>query len=255
MPLAAPTPLASLLGLVTLDRSSPVPLYFQLAQLLQKAIEDGLVPPGTRLDNEIQLAGELGLSRPTVRRAMQHLIDKGLIVRRRGVGTRVVQPKVRRPLELSSLYEDLAASGQQPTTAVLSHTVEPAGPEVAEALAVDIGTPLVALVRLRSAQGRPIARMANYLPASLLDVDTDALERHGLYQLIRAAGVHLHAATQVIGARSATAEEARLLGESRGAAVLTMQRIAYDDNGSAVEYGRHIYAATRYSFELSLLSS
>src|SRR5919107_5174041 len=107
------------------DRRSPVPLWWQVAQHLEEAIASGAVPPGTLFANEIQLADQLGLSRPTMRRAMQHLVDKGMVVRRRGVGTRVVQPKVRRPLELSSLYDDLTTAGRRPTTQVLSNVVEP----------------------------------------------------------------------------------------------------------------------------------
>ncbi len=95
------------------DRSSPIPLYFQVSGFIEQAIESGQIPNGSLFANEIQLAEQLGLSRPTVRRAMQDLVDKGLIVRRRGIGTRVVQPKVRRPLELSSLFDDLAGSGQK----------------------------------------------------------------------------------------------------------------------------------------------
>lgn len=245
---------SSLPELITVDRNSPVPLYFQVAQHLEQAIEAGRLPPGTRLDNELLLADQLGLSRPTLRRAMQYLVDKGLLVRRRGVGTRVVQPKVRRPLELSSLYDDLANSGQRPTTRVLSHELRPAPEEVATALMVPEGTPVVTLVRLRSALDQPIAKMTNYLPESSPEMTIEALETYGLYNLLRAAGIQLHAAAQTIGARTATAEEARLLGESRGAAVLTMQRITYDDHGQPVEFGTHIYAATRYTFELSLLT-
>jgi DNA-binding GntR family transcriptional regulator len=87
-----------------------------------------------------------------------------------------------------------------------------------------------------------------------LNVNQQLLEEHGLYQLLRAAGVSLHAATQSIGARRATVEEARLLEEPRGAALLTMDRVVYDNQGVAVEFGSHIYAASRYSFELSLLA-
>lgn len=244
---------------VRLDRTSPVPLYFQVAQALEAAILDGRLPPGTRLDNEVLLAEQLGLSRPTMRRAMQYLVDKGVLVRRRGIGTRVVQPKVRRPLGLSSLYEDLAGSGQTPTTRVLSLDVETARGAVAESLAVPTGTAVSVLVRLRSAAGSPIARMCNYLPHTVPGLTEgltrEALEEHGLYEVIRAAGIQLHAADQVIGARTATADEARLLGEPRGAALLTMQRTAYDDHGRVVEFGTHIYAASRYSFSLSLLAT
>src|SRR5437867_442862 len=70
-------------NLMTIDRNSPVPLYFQLAQHLEAAIDSGAVGQGDRLDNELQLAAQLGLSRPTVRRAIQYLVDKGLLVRRR----------------------------------------------------------------------------------------------------------------------------------------------------------------------------
>jgi len=248
-----------LTDVVTLDRGSPVPLYFQVAQALQAAIEAGTLPPGSRLDNEIQLADELGLSRPTMRRAMEYLVGKGLIVRRRGIGTIVVQPKVRRPLQLSSLYEDLRAGGQDPTTSVLSLEVVAAPPQVAEALSLEPGTPVHRLLRLRGAAGRPIALMTNYLPVTLPGLGNDELtverlEAAGLYQLLRAAGVHLHAADQTISARKATAEESRVLHEPRGAALLTMQRVAYDDRGRTVEYGTHVYAASRYSFSLSMLT-
>jgi GntR family transcriptional regulator len=247
-------PESSMVHSITLDRGSPVPLYFQVAQHVEQSIEAGALPRGTRLPNEIELAQQLGVSRPTMRKAMEYLVGKGLVVRQRGVGTRVVSPKVRRSLELSSLFDDLDAVGQRPTTRVLSNTIEDASAEVAELLGVPKGAPVIAISRLRSALDQPIARLNNYLSASRVSVSTDALETQGLYQLLRRSGVQLHSATQVIGARIATAAEARMLGESKGAALLTMQRTAYDDHGTVVEYGNHIYSAVRYSFHMSLLS-
>ena len=246
--------LAALVDAVDLDRSSPVPLYFQAAQALENAITSGKVAPGTRLDNELFLADQLGLSRPTLRRAMQHLVDKGLIVRRRGVGTHVVQPKVRRSLELSSLYDDLKRDDQEPATRVLSLEVVHAPDSVATALGLPAEAPVLLVERLRSARGRPIAKMTNYVPDGLISPTARQLEVSGLYRLFRAGGVTLHSATQSIGARNATAQEARLLEEPKGAALLTMNRTAYDDHGTAVEYGSHVYAASRYNFELSLLT-
>ncbi|MGQ5653903.1 GntR family transcriptional regulator, partial [Streptomyces sp. EKR5.2] len=120
----------------TLDRSSPVPLYYQLAQQLEAAIEHGALGPGSLLGNEIELAGRLGLSRPTVRQAIQSLVDKGLLVRRRGVGTQVVHSQVKRPLELSSLYDDLESAGQKPATRVVRNEVVQASAEVAAALGI-----------------------------------------------------------------------------------------------------------------------
>jgi len=243
------------LSLITVDRASPVPLYFQVAQHLERAIESGELPPGAQLENEVQLAEQLGLSRPTMRRAMQYLVDRGLLVRRRGIGTQVVRAKVKRPVELSSLWDDLARSGQQPATTVLANTAEQAAGQVARSLGVAEGTPVTVLERLRLARGEPLARLRNYLPSGLVPALTEeALQRQGLYQLLRAGGVTLHAAAQTIGARAATLAEARLLDEAKGAPLLTMERTTYDDQGRAVEYGTHIYRASRYSFELALLA-
>ncbi|MFE0788200.1 GntR family transcriptional regulator [Streptomyces mutabilis] len=236
-----------------LDRSSPVPLYYQLAQQLESAIEHGVLAPGNLLGNEVDLSVRLGLSRPTVRQAIQSLVDKGLLVRRRGVGTQVVHNQVRRPLELSSLYDDLEAAGQGPTTRVVRNEDVPAPADVAAALGVAEGGEVTVLERLRLTHGQPVALLCNYLPAGLLDLDSARLESTGLYRLLRASGITLHSARQTVGARTATGEEAARLDEKEGAALLTMQRTAYDDTGRPVEYGTHVYRASRYAFDFQLL--
>ncbi|MFF0199771.1 GntR family transcriptional regulator [Streptomyces sp. NPDC005017] len=240
------------LGL-SVDRSSPVPLYFQLSQQLEAAIEHGTLTPGSLLGNEIDLAARLGLSRPTVRQAIQSLVDKGLLVRRRGVGTQVVHSQVKRPLELSSLYDDLEAAGQRPGTKVLVNTVVPASPEIAAALGVPEGGDVHRVERLRLAHAEPMAYLCNHLPPGLLDLDSAQLEATGLYRLLRGAGITLHSARQSIGARAATAVEAERLAEGEGAPLLTMVRTTFDDTGRAVEHGSHTYRASRYSFEFQLL--
>ncbi|GAA3795063.1 GntR family transcriptional regulator [Streptomyces chiangmaiensis] len=237
----------------TLDRSSPVPLYYQLAQQLEAAIEHGALGPGSLLGNEIELAGRLGLSRPTVRQAIQSLVDKGLLVRRRGVGTQVVHSQVKRPLELTSLYDDLDAAGQKPATQVVRNEVVQASAEVAAALGIAEGDDVRHIERLRLAHGEPMAYLSNYVPVGLLDLDTEKLEATGLYRMMRSIGITLHSARQSVGARCATAEESQRLGEPEGAALLTMQRTAYDDTGRAVEYGTHVYRASRYAFDFQLL--
>lgn len=238
---------------VSVDRASPVPLYFQVAQQIQAAILSGQLPAGARLDNEIELADRLKLSRPTVRQAIQYLVDQGLLVRKRGVGTQVVHSQVRRSIELSSLYDDLSAAGQKPTTTVLDLSSIPADGETAHALQLETGTPAVRLHRLRYAHGEPLALMTNYLPEGLLALERRQLEVNGLYQLLRDAGIHLRVAHQSIGARGATAAEASTLGDKRGAPLLTMTRVAYDDESRAIEYATHAYRASRYSFEMTLV--
>ncbi|MGW3961799.1 GntR family transcriptional regulator [Amycolatopsis sp. NPDC005003] len=237
---------------IVLDPGSPEPLYFQVSRQLHAAIEDGRLPAGARLDNEVDLAASLRLSRPTIRQAIQTLVNQGLLVRRRGVGTQVVRTKVARPLRLSSLFDDLAGLGGTPETAVLVNRVEEAAADVAGLLEAPGLTHVRRLKRLRSTDGEPLALMNNYLPDGVIDPADDELRERGLYQLLRSAGVRLHAAEQNIGARLATEADAELLGEEPGAALLTMQRTTYDDSGRVVEYGWHVYRASRYTFNLSL---
>ena len=184
-----------------LDRSGPVPLYYQVSNLLEEAIHDETLPAGARLENEVALSARLGLSRPTIRRAIQELVDKGLLVRRRGIGTQVVHGRVTRNVELTSLYEDLERTGQKPETLLLSSSVEGADEKTAEALGVEVGSPTLHLARMRSADGVPLAILDNVLPEPFVDLDMDSLEKHGLYQLLRGRGVTMRVAKQRIGAR------------------------------------------------------
>lgn len=237
-----------------LDRTGPVPLYFQISSRLESAIRDGVIPSGARLENEIAIAQTLGLSRPTVRRAIQELVDRGLLVRRRGIGTQVVQGQVTRPVELTSLYEDLKNSHHDPTTSVLHHEVIPATEVLAANLGVEVGSNVVYVRRLRSADGVPVAVLANYLPHEFADITGEQLELRGLYEIMRSRGVAIRIANQKIGARKANADESELLGINRGGPVLTMERVAYDGSGRAVEYGHHCYRPDLYSFETTLVA-
>ncbi|MEV2211508.1 GntR family transcriptional regulator [Streptomyces sp. NPDC050997] len=239
---------------IAIDRMSPVPLYHQFAQQLEQGIERGLLLPGALLGNEIELAERLGLSRPTVRQGIKTLVEKGLLVRRRGVGTQVVRSTVRRPLELTSLYDDLEETGQAPSTRVVRNEVVPASAEVAAALGIREGDSVIRLERIRYANGLTVAFLCNYLPTDLLlDLDTELLEATGLYRILRAARISLYRAHQEIGAHAATAEEGHALGEPEGVPLLTLRRTAYNAAGEAVECGTHLYNAARYVFEFHLL--
>ncbi|WP_433799974.1 GntR family transcriptional regulator [Actinomycetospora sp. CA-084318] len=233
-------------------RSSPVPLYFQAALHLQQMIADGELPPGGRLPNEAELATRLRVTRPTVRRAVSHLVEQGVLVRRRGAGVRVVAPSVRRKADLTSLFDDLARHGGTPRTEVRSLVVGIVSADVATRSGIPPGTEVTSIERLRFAGDEPLALMTNVVPRDVLALDADLLREHGLYQLLRDAGCVPVTATQVVGARAATAAEAALLDEPRGAPLLTMTRTARDEAGRLVEFGAHVYRASRYSFELDL---
>ena len=238
---------------VTLDHTSPVPLYHQAARALEQAIEDGRLPRGSKLDSELDLAERLGISRPTMRAAIKQLVDKGLLMRRRGIGTMVAPKPVRRAVALTSLYDDLKQAGREPRTRVLALEEILCPPDVAEHLGLGPTAPVLRFERLRVAGSDPIALMHNIVPVGLLEIEKEDLERTGLYDLFRGSGIAPHVATQRVGARKAGAEEAELLEIEPGDPVLTMTRIAYDTNGRPIEYGSHRYPAESYWLEMMLV--
>src|SRR6202046_4188992 len=209
-------------GPIIIARTSPVPLYFQLAQHYESAIRSGALKVGARLENEVQLAEVLVLSRPTVRAAFLYLANKGLVVRKRGAGTLVANERMDRDVELTSLYDDLAAAGRAPATQVLRAEVSHASDQVAEALQLPERALVLSLERIRMADGEPMALMHNYLPAGLVQLNVDMLEEHGLYARLRACGIGLYSATQRMGAQNASAAEARTPPETRGTALLSI---------------------------------
>lgn len=236
-----------------MERSGPIPLYHQVATRIESVILSGELAPGARLDNEIALGERLGISRPTIRRAIQDLVDKGLLVRRRGIGTQVVHGRVTRNVELTSLFEDLTRTRQNPTTELLTHNVVPATAKLAEALGIEVGASVLHLRRLRSANNLPLGILENYLPEEFADITPEDLTQFGLYQILRGRGVSMRVARQEIGARNATAAESEQLKIAKGAALLTMDRTAFDSSGRAIEFGHHCYRPDLYSFEVTLV--
>ncbi|WP_433800005.1 GntR family transcriptional regulator [Actinomycetospora sp. CA-084318] len=239
---------------VRLDRTSPVPLYHQLSQAIESKIASGELQPGDRIENELALTERLGLARPTARQAIQELVRKGMLVRRRGLGTQVTRPAIHRDVRLSSLHEDLTTAGRSPRTRLLATDVVPASSlGLPDVLSPD--ETLQQVRRLRSADDEPLAVMTNYLPERLRLTDDDLAELAGtgLYDLLRAKGVQIAIARQTIGARLATDEEATLLEQETPLACVTAEMLVYDDAGALVEVGRHLYRADRYTVETSVV--
>ncbi len=242
-----------LLQRLQLDPSSPVPLYHQASAQLQQAIASGVLPPGTKLPNESLLAQHLNVSRPTMRMALAQLVDEGLLVRRRGIGTVVARAPIRRQVALSSLYEDLDQSGQRPRTAVLEFAEEPCPEEAREILRLTSDDQVFTFTRLRYAGDEPIALMHNTTPADLIDLSAEALEATGFYVLLRRAGVRPTIATQRIGAVAADENDQQHLGTPIGVPLIAVERTAYDQGGRPIEYAKHRYPADKYSFEVTLV--
>ncbi len=239
---------------IALDRNSPVPLYHQVARELERAISDGRLTRGDFIENELVLAERWQVSRLTLRRSIQELVDSGLLVRRRGIGTQVVNDTVPRPPRLGSSYDELSERGLDPQTTVLAHERMIADDAIGEQLGLPPGSTVVYIERCRRAGGRRIALLRNWITIDAAgDITTDQLAGHGLFDLYRAKGIWPHSAVRRITARSAGPVDASLLGVALGAPLLTVESTMQDTAGKLIEVGHQLYDASQYTMELSVV--
>lgn len=241
---------------------SALPLYHRLALRLESEIHTGAVALDGGIDNELDLAARFGVSRPTMRRAILHLVDKGLLVRKRGVGTYVVPPaprtssldtRITRDQRLSGLFDDLTELGRRPRTVVLTGEWIRPPQSVVEALDLPPGRQAVHLRRLRCVGPHPLAILENYLPIDIFDLETFDASAAGLYQHLRSQGISLRIARQRVGARNGTPEECALLDDPTDSPLLTVERTTYDDTGRIVEVASHLYRAGRHEYAMTLV--
>jgi GntR family transcriptional regulator len=205
-------------------------------------------PPGTPVPSERILAEDFSTSRTTVRQALQELVGEGRLQRLQGKGTFVARPKIAQPLVLSSYTEDMQRRGAKPSSRLLELTTEPADDEVAERLAVEPGTPLVRVERLRLTDGEPMALEQSRLSAERFPGLEAHLERYGsLYAALREEyGVEPAEAEETIETGAASPTEAALLGTETGLPLLLLGRQTFDGQGRPFEYVRAIYRGDRF---------
>lgn len=236
---------------LVLDRSSRAPLYHRVAEHISEAIERGDLVSGDRLDGEIGLAESLGISRATMRRAIEELVAQGVLARKHGVGTRVLSQPNLRSTGVRSLFDELAVAGRSPRSKVIQLEVVDAEGDVASALEISPGTPVTHIERIRYADEVPFAIMRNWIPTSLVELDASRLETGGLYDELRNSGIRMRVARQSIGAEVATADKARLLEVNPGSSLLNIHTVTLADLGYPIELGSHDYRADLYRFEMT----
>ena len=240
---------------ITLDRASPTPLYYQVARELERAIADGRLERGDYLENELVLAEHWQVSRITLRRSIRELVDAGFLVRRRGVGTQVVNDEMP-DTRLVSLYDDLVERGMKPSTEVLELQRIVPEPWVNEQLGQAAGDEVAYLERCRYADGRRLAIMRNWIVTdAAAELTANQLEADGLYQLLRAGGVWPHCVTRRVSARVAGREEAELLGVDEGAPILALESRMQDTSGRRIEVSHQFYDATSYTMEMTVVET
>jgi GntR family transcriptional regulator len=239
-----------------LDRRSPVPLYHQLREQIVAGLESGALPMGAALPPETELVQILGISRHTVRRALQELDYDGYLKRVRGRGTTIVRNKISRQLtQLTSLSEDLQQRGMTVSSQVLAFDSVPAPAWVADRLGISTGTLVTHIYRLRSADDVPVALNTSYvwLPGRTGIVASDLEENGSLYALLDRLGASVVEADRTLEAIAASEERAKLLGVAVGSPLLLVEGVAYTHNHVAVEYHQVVNAGKRYKYALHMV--
>ncbi|WP_323005128.1 GntR family transcriptional regulator [Pseudorhodobacter sp.] len=227
--------------------------YVKLRKRIEQGIAQGVLTAENPLPPEREIAALTGLSRVTVRKAMQALVDRGAIIQRQGAGSFVVdrKPRVEQSLSrLTSFTEDMARRGLTTSAQWLQRGIFMPSPEESVALALAMGDSVARIARMRLADGRPMAIERASLPSDILP-DPSAVET-SLYEQMEAGGNRPVRAIQKISAINLCEADANLLGVVTGAAGLRIERTSYLASGRAVEFTRSIYRGDAYDFVAEL---
>ncbi|MBW7883970.1 MAG: GntR family transcriptional regulator [Caldilineaceae bacterium] len=236
-----------------LERQSPIPLYYQLKQLLAARITAGELKPDDMLPTEEELQEQYGLSRTTVRQALRELELEGLITRFRGRGTFVAKPKLSHGLAPHrSLTQYLRDQGAVPGWRVLSSELRLPPGEVAQALAVPAGANIFYLERLRLADDEPIGyHMAYVAPLLIPYIDMTRLASGGSLAYLEGSGrLEKSKAHRIIEAVAAPEEIADLLEIDAGSPMLSIRRTTLSPTGVPFEYMRALYRGDRLQYHI-----
>lgn len=236
------------------DKSNPVPLYYQLKLELRERIERGEWKPGDRLPSEWELCRLYQLSRMTVRQALLELVNEGWLRRERGRGTFVSKPKIRKPLaRLTSFTEDMRARGKRPSSRVLRLEIITAPVRIAEALRIPMGHSVVLIERVRLADGEPMGIECCYLSFEGCEAILQEDLHGSLYELLtREYGQIPMRAEEQLEAALCPPREAKLLNIPRGAPVLRIKRVTFNQDDHPIEYVESVYRGDRYVFYVEL---
>jgi GntR family transcriptional regulator len=241
-------PLSQLLA--PLNEQSSQPLYQQLQRSLREAIQKRVLRPEDALPAERDLAEELEVSRITVRKAIDGLVQEGLLMRRQGSGTFVCARVEKNFSKLTSFSEDMRARGRKPHSAWLNRAAGTVTPEEAMTLRASPGTPVLRFHRIRFADDAPMALEYATVPASCLP-SIDAVTT-SLYEALEEAGNRPVRALQRLRAVLLTQEQARLLRAQEKDAGLLVERIGFLKDGRTVEFAQSYYRGDTYDFVAEL---
>lgn len=235
-----------------IDAQSPAPLYFQLFNVLNDAINRGLIANGSRMPSEKELSDRFDVSRITARRTLAELAAKGLVVRHRGRGTFVQHGFSPDPIvaPLGAMAESLADLGRGTTLTVLSKKMAPLPQELAEAFGLPRATRVCQLVRVRSDRGRPFAHYVSWTPAFKATMPRRELEGASRVTLFARYGLRIARMERFLSAEGASPEVARALDVASGKPLLKLVRFSYDADGQLQDHLTALYNTDVFTYKV-----
>jgi GntR family transcriptional regulator len=233
-----------------MDRTSYAPRYREIEQALRERI--AALRPGDRLPSDSDLCAEFGVSRMTARNAMERLVEEGLVIRDPGRGSFVAEPPShRRADSLMSFSREMRRQGRVPSSRLIGCLVRDVGTQEAIELRLATGEPVVALRRIRLADGRPIAIEDAVLAGrTAAAVQASDLAHGSLHETLMEAGFIPTKGQATIWAEAASEEDAALLAVAPGSPLLVERRVILDQRGRPLERTESRYAADRYALDV-----
>lgn len=239
-----------------LNMDPRIPLYYQLMQHLRRQIEEEKYKPGDPFPSEHELCREFGVSRPTVRHALNELAREGLLHRLKGKGTFVSEPKIQQEFiqKLVSFTEEMEQKGLKSSTKVLRLEVMPASKKTSAYLSLAAGEPVYQLQRLRFVNDEPIVVVTTYLPQKYCSSITEKdLNNQSLYKILEEEyGITICKVRRILEVIVATEEYADLLEIEEGAPIQLSKTVAWDQHNRPIESSIARYRGDRSQFIIDL---
>jgi len=232
-----------------IDKYSIIPIYYQLAKILEKYILDGKLKPGEALPPEHEIAEKFGISRMTVRRAISELIAVGMVYSQQGKGNFVARPKLDDfAFELVNFYEEIQKRGMKPSTKLLGVKIVRADKLLAEKLEIKLNTSCLYFRLVLSADDEPLVYENKYVVYTkqkpILETE---LKDPSLSSLAIIHGDHFPIISKrVLQASIVTEEEALILGTGLNTPVFVVEQTVYDTEKKPIGWGKSIYRGDRY---------
>ena len=238
-----------------LDKQSPIPLYYQLAEYLRAQIASGELKPGDQIPPERELCEQAGISRMTARQAVSYLVQQGVLEAHIGKGTFVAAPKLAYDVHhLLGFTEKMMMEGEgySITSRVIEQALVLPPPNIAARLQLRPTGKALKLVRLRLAADVPHLLETTYVPAALCPgLEHEDFSRHSLYVLLEQRyGLPLAHAEQTLEATTANDFEAPLFGLSKGAPMMLLEGVTFTTGNRPVEHFTAVYRADRFKFRI-----